>query len=251
MRKRTLAVLQARMSSSRLPGKVMMEINQYPMIYWQIGRILKAKTVDNLIVAISVDPSDDVLANFLEGLPVTVYRGSLDNVFSRFFEVASKFEYDALIRLTGDCPLVMPELIDKMVKEFYLKDVDYLSNTIEPTFPDGLDIEIIKRGTLERLETYALGPKELEHVTYGIYTRPEEFKIINFRSEINQSGARWTVDYQEDLDFVRVIFNQFYGRESKFTLEEVGRFLDENPQLQSLNQGYFRNEQLHSHRDKG
>jgi spore coat polysaccharide biosynthesis protein SpsF len=229
----------------------MMEINQHPMIYWQIERILKAKTVDNLIVAISVDPSDDILANFLEGLPVTVYRGSLDNVFSRFFEAASMFKYDSLIRLTGDCPLVMPELIDKMVQEFYLKDVDYLSNTIEPTFPDGLDIEIIRQGTLERLETFTLGSKELEHVTYGIYTRPKEFKLINFRSEINQSDARWTVDYQEDLDFVRVIFNHFCGQESEFTLEEVGRFLDENPQLQSLNQGYLRNEQLHSHRDKG
>ena len=244
MRNRTLAVLQARMSSSRLPGKVMMEINGHPMIYWQIQRILQASSVDKLVVVTSVDPSDDSLTKFLEGYSVTVYRGSLDNVFSRFLEVATQYQHDALIRLTADCPLVMPELLDKMVMEFYREDADYLSNTLKPTFPDGLDIEIIKHGALERLATFTLGPRELEHVTYGVYKRPEVFKLLNFQNQTDQSLARWTVDYQADLDFVRAIFKEFSGRERNFTFPEVCQFLEENPHLQAQNHAYMRNEQL-------
>jgi spore coat polysaccharide biosynthesis protein SpsF len=248
---RTLAVLQARMSSSRLPGKVMMEINGLPMIYWQIQRVLKAVSVDKLVVATSVDPTDDTLAKFLEDHSVSVYRGSLDNVFSRYLEVAIQHKYDAIIRLTADCPLVMPELIDEMVSEFYRKDADYLSNTIEPTYPDGLDIEIIKNGALEKLATFELGPKELEHVTYGIYQRPDIFKLLKFQNETDQSLARWTVDYQADLDFVREIFSEFLGYESDFTLQDVHRFLEKTPHLKTRNHGYKRNEGLQSDRNQG
>ena len=110
---RTLVVLQARMSSSRLPGKVMMELNDKPMIYWQIQRILRSKRVDSLIVATSVDPSDDALVLFLEENSINVYRGALDDVLSRFIQVSEIYPHDAVIRLTGDCPLVMPELIEE------------------------------------------------------------------------------------------------------------------------------------------
>jgi spore coat polysaccharide biosynthesis protein SpsF len=222
----------------------MMEINSRPMIYWQIQRILQASSVDKLVVVTSVDPSDDSLAEFLDGHSVTVHRGSLDNVFSRFIEVATHYQHDSLIRLTGDCPLVMPELLDKMVTDFYREDADYLSNTLEPTFPDGLDIEVIRQGVLERLATFTLEPKELEHVTYGVYKRPEVFKLLNFQNQTDQSLARWTVDYQEDLDFVRAIFREFSGREKNFSFQEVCQFLEENPHLQAQNHAYMRNEQL-------
>lgn len=251
MKKKTLAVLQARMSSTRLPGKVMMEINGLPMIHWQIQRILEASSVDKLIVVTSTDPSDDCLAEFLEGHSITVHRGSLDNVFSRFIEVATQYHHDAIIRLTGDCPLVMQELLDKMVMEFYQSDSDYLSNTLDPTFPDGLDIEIIKHGTLERLAAFALEPKELEHVTYGVYKRPEIFKLTNFLNEIDQSALRWTVDYQEDLDFVRAIFGQFSGREKDFSFSDVCQFLQENPNLQFQNHVYARGDQLRKDENHG
>ena len=246
MSNQTLAVLQARMSSSRLPGKVMMEINGRPMIYWQIQRILKAARVDKLIVVTSVDLSDDYLTEFLEEHSVCVYRGSLDNVFSRYIEVAAQYDHNAIIRLTGDCPLIMPELLDKMVEDFYRNDSDYLSNTLVPTFPDGLDIEIIKQGVLERLASFNLESKELEHVTYGVYNRPEIFKLHNYQNENDQSLARWTVDYQEDLDFVRMIFAAFSGRESDFTFQDVWQILRENPQWQYQNHGYKRNERLHN-----
>ncbi len=241
---RTLVVLQARMSSSRLPGKVMMEMNGKPMIYWQIQRILRSESVSSLVVATSIDPSDDALVSFLEEKSISVFRGELDNVLSRFIQVSEKYRHDAIIRLTGDCPLVMPELIDQMVGAFYEQDVDYLSNTLEPTFPDGLDIEIIKQGVLQNLTAYNLEPKELEHVTYGIYTRPETFNLSNFLNESNSSHERWTVDYQEDFDFVRTIYSHFSGRETKFTFKEVSEFLEEKSQLRSRNHWHTRNEQL-------
>lgn len=251
MSKRNLVVLQARMSSSRLPGKVMMEINSMPMIYWQVQRILKAKKVNSLVVATSTDSTDDSLAEFLEKNSIDVYRGSLDNVLSRFIEVAETYPHDALIRLTGDCPLVMPDLVDKMVDKFYEQGVDYLSNTLKPTFPDGLDIEIVKSSVLNKISTFKLERKELEHVTYGIYMRPETFKLSNYLNESDRGLDRWTVDYQEDLDFVRFIFKQFSGRETEFTYQEVIQLIEENPQLQAQNHRFKRNEHLQDGKNHG
>ena len=248
---RTLVVLQARMTSSRLPGKVMMEINGKPMIYWQIQRILRSKTVNSLVVATSVDPSDDALALFLEENSISVYRGALDNVLSRYIQVSEMYPHDALIRLTGDCPLVMPELIDQMVGAFYEQDVDYLSNTLEPTFPDGLDVEIMKEGVLAQLVLLNLNQKELEHVTYGVYTRPKLFKLENFSNKVDSSAQRWTVDHQLDLDFARRVFLEFQGRETDFTYQEVNEFLRGNPELQARNSSFQRNEQLHNEDNHG
>lgn len=251
MSNRTLVVLQARMSSSRLPGKVLMEINGKPMIYWQIQRILRAKCVNSLVVATSIDSSDDALVSFLEENSISVFRGELDNVLSRFIQVSEKHPHDALIRLTGDCPLVMPELIDQMVGAFYKQGVDYLSNTLEPTFPDGLDIEIMKHGSLQKLTAYNLEPKELEHVTYGIYKRPEAFKLSNFLDEFNRSHERWTVDYQEDLIFVRAVYAHFANREAAFTFSDLLSFLRQKPNIVSGIDASRRNEQLYKEQNYG
>lgn len=251
MKDGTLVVLQARMSSSRLPGKVMMEMNNKPMIYWQIKRILNAKRVSSLIVATSLDSTDDPLCDFLEDNSINVYRGSLDNVLSRFIEVSEIYPHDSLIRLTGDCPLTMPELVDQMVEAFYEEDVDYLSNTLDPTYPDGLDIEIIKHGVLEKLSTFNLQPQELEHVTYGVCKRPEIFRLSNYVNKSNSSHERWTVDYQEDIELVRSIFTRFTGRETEFTYQEVIDYLGENPQLRVQNHMHKRNERLQDDRNHG
>jgi glutamate-1-semialdehyde 2,1-aminomutase len=233
---RTIAILQARMSSSRLPGKVMMEVNGKPMIYWQVKRILQAKSVNKLIIATSIDPSDDALADFLKANSIEVYRGSLNNVFSRYCELAEVFPCDALIRLTGDCPLVMPQLIDEMVEKFYEVKVDYLSNTLEPTFPDGLDIEIIKPTVLKKLSEFKLDDKELEHVTCGVYTRPQTFSQFNYSNPTDRSSERWTVDYQEDIELIRFVFEKFSGSESKFSFDDVTRLLADH-EILGLNAG--------------
>jgi spore coat polysaccharide biosynthesis protein SpsF len=240
----TLAILQARMSSSRLPGKVMMTINGEPMIYRQIQRILQASTIDKLVVATSNHTSDDSLYEFLAEKGIDVFRGSLNDVLSRFIEIEQIVKPTAIIRLTGDCPLVMPNLIDKMVNRFYDLHVDYLSNTLEPTYPDGLDVEIVKVSALGVLLTFNLSEEEKEHVTLGIYSRPLRFSIEGFNHHENLSDCRWTVDYPEDLLFVRRVFNEFKGRESTFTLEDVLFLLERNPQLKSAIPGDRRNEKL-------
>jgi spore coat polysaccharide biosynthesis protein SpsF len=229
----TLAILQARMSSSRLPGKVMLKLNGKPMIFHQIERIRQASTVDEVVVATSIDSSDDSLSDFLVENEIRVFRGSLNNVLSRFLEIQQILNPTGVIRLTGDCPLVMPELIDRMVHCFWDSNLDYLSNTLELTFPDGLDVEVFKPSTLEKLAKFDLSEQEKEHVTLGIYTRPSMFTLRNFRGETDLSQHRWTVDYLEDFDFIREIYSAFQGNESTFTMRDVLLLLSKNPKLSS------------------
>ena len=240
----TVAILQARMSSSRFPGKVMLDINGQPMIYWQIKRIKQATTIHHIVVATSTDSSDDPLVEFLRLMQVDVFRGSLHDVFSRFISVQKDLGSTEIIRLTGDCPLVMPELIDKMVIQFHKADVDYLSNTIKPTYPDGLDVEIVKSAAMRKLKEFELTEAEREHVTLGIYTRPHLFTLENFQGSEDLSENRWTVDYPEDLDFVRLVFSEFQGREPYFTIEDTLLFLANNPHVKSAISGSRRNEKL-------
>lgn len=241
---RHLVILQARMSSSRLPGKVMMEVNGEPMIYRQIKRILKSEFVDDLIVATSMDKSDDELVDFLISKQIKVFRGSLNNVFQRFLQIVDSYSPSNIIRLTADCPLVMPELIDEMIRFFQELRPDYLSNSLVPSYPDGLDIEILSSNTLRELNEIALSELELEHVTLGIYQRTEMFKIMNYSTNPDLSSLRWTVDYQEDLNFVRAVYAHFLGRETEFNLSDVLEFCEKHPEIRSEIDANRRNEAL-------
>ena len=232
------------MSSNRLPGKVLKPVNGQPMIYRQIQRVLRSTLVEDVIVATSVSSSDDELVEFLESEEIKVFRGSLDNVLSRFLEVSKRINPTNIIRLTGDCPLVMPKLIDEMIVYFEDKLPDYLSNSLVPSFPDGLDVEILSREAISRLSSLSLSKMESEHVTLGLYKRPDMFRVLNFSNPINHSNMRWTVDYPEDLDFVRSVYSHFKGRESTFEYEEVLEFLRSNPEVISGISASRRNEAL-------
>jgi len=235
MKKRNnLAVLQARMSSNRLPGKVLMEVNGKPMIYWQIQRILQSKEISKLVIATSDCPTDDVLVKYLESINCDIVRGSLDDVLARFIKVENIYNPDSIIRLTGDCPLVMPELIDFMIKKFYKVKVEYLSNIIELTYPDGLDIEIIKAGTLSKLTAMNLLNNEREHVTLGIINRLDRFSTFNVANLNDLSRYRWTVDTEGDLVFVRGIFKVFTSRETEFNFEDLMDYFKAHPHLNRL-----------------
>ena len=229
-----LAVLQARMSSTRLPGKVMSQINGHPMIYWEICRISKAKHVNKIVVAISDQSSDDILANYLQSICQEFIRGPLDNVLGRYVKAEENYNPTALIRLTADCPLVMPELIDQYLEIFYKGDFDYLSNTLELSYPDGLDVEIIKPGILKKLLEFNLSEEEKEHVTLGIYSRKDKFRTHNVSNKTNISDFRWTVDTNDDLAFVKSIYKQFESEEMNFTFEDVLKYFKENPNLNRI-----------------
>jgi spore coat polysaccharide biosynthesis protein SpsF len=234
MKNLNLVVLQARMSSTRLPGKVMSQINGHPMIYWEISRISKAKLVNKTVVAISDQSSDDILANYLESIHQEYIRGSLDNVLGRYVKAEENYNPSAIIRLTADCPLVMPELIDQYLEIFHKSDFDYLSNTLELSYPDGLDIEIIKPGIFKKLLEFNLSEEEKEHVTLGIYSRKDKFKTHNVSNKTNISDFRWTVDTSEDLAFVKSIYAHFESKEMNFTFEEVLKYVKGNPRLNRI-----------------
>lgn len=243
-KRQKIVILQARMSSRRLPGKVLMPLNGEPMIFRQIARILESKEVDNLIIATSIDPSDDVLVEYLDSKGVANFRGSLDDVFSRFYEIIEIESPELIVRLTADCPLVMPEILDAMLIQFNKGDWDYMTNALYPSYPDGLDIEIFTRQCFSKLSTFNLTPEELEHVTLGINNRKDMFKIGNYSDVRDNSKLRWTVDYLEDFEFIKSVYANFQGRETEFTYEEVLNFVSLNPGIESKISWTRRNESL-------
>ena len=220
-----LILLQARTGSTRLPNKVLLPLNHKPMIQWQIDRILSSE-IAPLVVATTSDTSDDVLVDFLNSLNVETFRGSINNVFERFSDILRINQPDYFIRLTADCPLFMPDLLRKMTYEFLNGDYEYYSNTLETSFPDGLDIEIIRTEAFFRLTSIDLTEQQREHVTLGIYQNPDKFKIGNFKSDLDLSNMRWTVDYLEDYQFVCSIYEKIKGRELTFNTKDILDLLD-------------------------
>jgi len=226
-----LAILQARLGSHRLPKKVLRLVNKRPIIEWQIERIHAAKSVSRLIVAIPDLTTDDELASFLLSKGVEVFRGPEEDVLTRFLGVIdSHKEEEAFIRLTADCPLFMPEICDLVVQQFEDAQVDYLSNTLDPKLPNGCDVEVIRSESLRRLNGMNLNHKEREHVTLGIYMRQQIFSCRNFLDDLNRNDSihRWTIDTEEDLDFVRSIYSHFMGREGVFGYAEVMALIESN-----------------------
>ena len=227
----TLAVLQARMSSSRLPGKVMLPLLGQPMIGRQIERIRRARLIDELVVATSTDPADDVLADYVGSLGVAVVRGPLDDVLARFVLAIEQFEPDAVVRLTADCPLTSPAVIDQVIEQFLAADVDYCSNTLQPTYPDGLDTEVVRPAALLAVAAGSVDVAVHEHVTLGVYRRAELFSLANVRGEEDLADLRWTVETPEDFAFVEEVYAALYPSDPLFDLPEILQLLEERPAL--------------------
>jgi len=238
----TLAIIQARTSSSRLPAKVMMEIQGRPMVLRQIERIQRCRQLDDIIVATSNDPSDDVLAELCVRENIKCYRGSLDDVLDRFYTTAKSYNADHLVRLTADCPLTDAEVIDRTVKLYCGGEYDYVSNTLTPSFPDGLDVEVFSIQALSQAWQKAELTSEREHVTPYIYKHPELFQLGVLKSDIDYSSMRWTVDEPEDLEFVNQVYDALYSQKPNFNYHDVLELLQQQPELSELNSQFIRNE---------
>lgn len=239
-----LAILQARMTSTRLPGKVMRPLFGKPMLARQIERIARAKRIEHLVVATSNDPSDDRIATLCNELGVSCFRGALEDVLDRFYRATTNFAPQHVVRLTGDCPLSDPNLIDNVINYYLAGNYDYASNTIEPTFPDGLDIEIFSFLSLARAWREAKLPSQREHVTPFIYAHPDQFRIGSYKGKEDLSALRWTVDEPADLELIEHIYGKLYPLNQVFTTEDVLVLLDRKPELKTLNSGHQRNEGL-------
>ena len=236
-----VAVLQARTSSSRLPGKVLLPILGEPMLSRQIERVRLARSLDEIIVATSADPSDDAIVAMCKRVEVRCSRGSLDDVLDRFYRAIEPTPATVIVRLTGDCPLICPDIIDGVVAFRDQGDFDYASNSYEQTFPDGLDTEAMTRGSLESAWKLARLPSEREHVTPYIWKHPESFRLGSYKSSIDYSSYRWTVDEPADYTLISKIFERLYPINPRFGMEDVLRLLTSEPDLLRLNDGVQRN----------
>jgi len=240
---KTLAILQARILSQRLPGKVLSPILGIPMLQHQIERILRAGRIDLLVVATSTDASDNRIEELCKKMNVPFFRGHLDDVLDRFYQTALPLHPELIVRLTGDCPLIDPHIIDQVIDFCLQGDYDYASNAIEPTFPDGLDVEVFRFSALVEAWKKADLPSEREHVTSYIYEKPNLFKVGHYKNyEKDLSHLRWTVDEPEDFEFVTRVYEHLYPSNPAFSTAEVLNLLEKNPQLMDINRQFQRNE---------
>jgi len=238
-----LGVLQARCSSSRFPKKILAPLGGQPMVLRQLERALRASHLDAILVATSEDPSDDDVQALCAAQEIPCFRGSLDDVLDRVYRAAWKWAPDHVVRLTGDCPLLDPEVLDAVVELHLSGRYDYTSNTLEPTFPDGLDVEVMRFSCLATAWREATLPSEREHVTPFLYKHPERFRLGSLRrSGASLMGLRWTVDEPEDLVFVEKIFSALYPGKPDFSYGDVLDVLREHPEWEQINQGFDRNE---------
>lgn len=237
-----LAILQARVSSSRLPGKVLKPLLGVPMLLRQIERVQRARKIDKLLVATSTEPSDNAIEELCVQHGIPCYRGSLNDVLDRFYMAASKIKPDHVVRLTADCPLTDPDLIDQVIK-FYLEgNYDYVSNSVEASFPDGLDVEVFKFSCLQQAWHEATLPSQREHVTPFIHQQPQIFRVGHFKGSVDLSHLRWTVDRPKDFELITMIYEALYPRKPDFSTSDILDLLHQHSELISWNTMYQRNE---------
>lgn len=224
------------MSSSRLPGKVMADLVGAPMILRQIERLRRTKGLDQIVVATSTHASDDVLVQRLADEGIGVFRGPLEDVLARFIGAMDVFGgHDTVVRLTADCPLTDPDLIDQTLDLHQTSGADYTSNTPERrSYPKGLDAEVMRADVLRQAAAEATDPYDREHVTPFVYCRPERFKIAGLEQHASEGEVRWTVDRPDDLEFVRAVYEALYPRKADFTSDNVRVFVQSRPDLWAL-----------------
>jgi len=230
-----IAIIQARVGSTRLPGKVLKDLAGQPMLARVVNRTQRAKTISAIVVATTTKPTDDVIIRLCEKQGWSYFRGSEEDILDRYYRAALAFKADAIARITSDCPLIEPEIIDKVGNDFLSSypDVDYVSNTLVPTFPLGLDVEVMRFDALRKAWQEDNNLAWREHVTPYIQYHSEKFKIRNVLNDKDYSYMRWTVDTIEDLTFVRKIYDHFQN--DKFTWKEVLQLLEEHPEWLEIN----------------
>lgn len=223
------------MGSTRLPGKVLLTVAGRPMLAWQLDRLRSTSPDLRVAVATSQREADDPIAALCTELGVPVVRGSELDVLDRYHLAAEQLHANPVIRVTADCPLIDPLIVVKVLDLWSASGADYASNTLERTFPRGLDTEVMSFGALETAWHEARAAHEREHVTPFIYRRPERFTLANLRNSLDEGARRWTVDTADDLAFTRTIFEELAPRGHAFTTDDVRELLAAQPWIELLN----------------
>ncbi len=227
--KRVVAIVQGRVDSSRLPGKVLMEVGGKPMLQYVVDRVRLASLVDEVVVATTQDASDDRIEELCSNLSIACYRGSTQDVLDRFYQAAICYQAEVVVRITGDCPLVDPRLIDETIRAREAHQADFCSNRLPPpfsrTFPIGLDVEVVTFTALETAWRNATEKHEREHVLPFLYEVPGRFHVFILDHEKDLGEIRWTVDTPADLEVVRQIIRQFDGKQDYSWLEVLDYYM--------------------------
>lgn len=236
-KKKIVAVIQARLTSTRLPKKIMRDLYGKPLLCHVVERVKQAKLIDSIVLAIPDSSSNNDLELFVEQSDWNVFRGSEDDVLSRYYHAAAQFEAAIIVRVTSDCPLVDPKIIDETIRRHIRDGNDYTAVGVEGGFPRGLDVEVLNFESLEKAYSNAVERSEREHVTLFIYQNPKLFKIhfIEARGTLRRPDIRLTVDTEEDLLFIREIYSALDNYGNHFSTEDVLTIIDNNPYLQSIN----------------
>lgn len=238
------AVVQARTGSSRLPNKVMRPVLGKPLLAHLVERLRASRRVDRIVVATTREPGDDVVAGLARELGVGCTRGSAPDVLDRYDQAAREHALDHVVRVCGDCPLIDPEVLDRIVARYLAlaPDIDYVSNTLPPTYPDGLDVEVFSVEFLATLHRLSDQPYQREHVCTYMVEHPQRFRRDNVEHEVNLGHHRWTVDNEEDFELVRRIIEALYPSKPLFLMADVLAFLAAHPDVADVNRHIKRNE---------
>jgi spore coat polysaccharide biosynthesis protein SpsF len=229
-----VAIVQARMGSTRLPGKVLMDLAGETVLGRVVRRLRRALLIDNIVVATTDCRTDDAIVRECHRLGVPTFRGSETDVLDRYYWAAREYAASTVVRITSDCPLIDAQLVDETIRIFQEQRADYASNTLSRTYPRGLDIELFTMAALEQAWREAHQPYEREHVTPYFYEHPELFRLVSQHAQIDYSQYRWTLDTNEDLELLRTIYARFSHR-CDFAWDEVIQLMEREPELAELN----------------
>ena len=234
-------IVQARMGSSRLPGKTLMKVDEKNTVLdFLINQLSYSKLIDKLVIATTNLSIDDDIQNSIRNLDVELFRGNANDVLDRYYQSAKKFSLDIVVRITADNPLIDPFIMDEMISEFCLKNYDYMTNTLPRTFPYGTEVEIFTFDALEKAWQNAKKPSEREHVTPYFYNNQKIFKIHKIQYSTNISNLRWTIDRQNDLELVKLIVSKIIKR--PILLDDIILLYHKEPKLFEINKTYIPNE---------
>ncbi len=234
---KTVIISQARTGSTRLPGKVIKDVLGKPLLAFHIERLQKVRNVDEIVIATTTKPEDDVIIALAKKLEVSYYRGSEDDVLSRYYEAAREQKADVVVRVTSDCPLIDPITTSQVIDKFVMapQTYDYVSNTLKRTYPRGLDTEAFSMGVLEDIYRKAHEPADREHVTRYILTRPDEYRLGSVENEIDLSHYRWTVDEEDDFKLIKLILEKLYPQNPSFTFHDCLELVKRHPEWMKIN----------------
>ncbi len=232
-----IATIEARMDSSRLPGKILKDVLGKPMLERLIERVKRSKFIHEIVVATTVAPNDEATIEACRKIGVKSFRGSSDDVLDRVLKAAKTNKADLIVELTRDCPLLDPEIIDLVIKHYLDNNYDYVSNVLERTFPRGLDTQIFSVKVLEEVSKLTQDPADRENVSLYIYEHPERYRLGNLVAalELKRPELRLTVDTEADLNLVREIYSNLYPKKPDFSLRDVIQLLDSKPELKQVN----------------